>query len=56
MIDPKNTWNIEIRVAGAWEAVDTTDNLEDALLLASSYCENTREKWIRIIGPDNKIL
>lgn len=50
------TWNIEIRVAGVWETVDTTDNLEDALILASSYCENTREEWIQITDPDNKIL
>ena len=52
----KPTWNIEVREAGVWETVDTTDNEEDAILLASSLVHNTREEWIRIIDPNNREL
>ena len=45
-------YNIEVRTAGVWEAVDYADSLEDALLLASSLCQSVREEWVRIIGPD----
>lgn len=49
-------WNIEVREAGVWIAVDYADNLEDALLLASSLCQTVREEWIQISTPDFNIL
>ena len=45
-------YNIEVRAAGVWEAVDYADSLEDAILLASSLRQTVREEWVRIIGPD----
>jgi hypothetical protein len=52
----KPLWNIEVREAGVWEAVDYADSLEDALMLASSLCATVREEWIRISTPDFKII
>ena len=51
-----NAHNIEIKTAGVWESVDTAETLDDALLLAASYCETIREEWVRIITPDGKTL
>jgi hypothetical protein len=47
-------YNIEVKTAGVWEAVDYADTLEDAALLASSLCQTVQEEWIRIIGTDCK--
>ena len=52
----KLLWNIEVREAGVWSAVDYADSLEDALMLASSLCQTVREEWIRISTPDFKII
>ena len=52
----KLLWNIEVREAGVWNAVDYADSLEDALMLASSLCATVREEWIRISTPDFKII
>lgn len=49
---PIVNYNIEVRTAGVWEAVDYAATLEDAIMLASSLCGAVREEWIRIIGPD----
>lgn len=51
-----NVHNIEVREAGVWETVDVTDNLTDALLLASSWTQTVREEWIRIVLPDGTII
>ena len=53
---PNLIYNIEVREAGVWEAVDYADSLEDALMLASSLCATVREEWIRISTPDFKII
>ena len=52
----KPLWNIEVREAGVWNAVDYADSLEDALMLASSLCQTVREEWIRISTPNFKII
>jgi hypothetical protein len=50
------TYDIEIRTAGCWETIMTTDNLSDALFEASLLTACVREEWIRICTPDLKIL
>ena len=51
-----DTYNIEIREAGVWTTYDGTDNLTDALLLASALVQTVREEWIQIVMPDGTIL
>jgi len=52
----KQFWGIEILECGVWNDVDYADNLEDALIMASSYVESVREEWVRIVTPDCKII
>lgn len=49
-------FNIERKECGVWDAVDLIDNLEDALLIASSYVELMREENIRIMDKNNRII
>lgn len=53
---PKLTWNIETREAGVWETAEIAHSELEAAQIASNLTLTTREEWIRIINPENKIL
>lgn len=47
---------IESKVAGVWDTLDEVASLDDALILASTYCDLIPEDKLRISTPDFKIL
>ena len=49
-------WNIETREAGVWETVEIANSELEAAQIASNLTLTTREEWIRIVDPENKIL
>lgn len=53
---PKLVWNIETREYGVWETIETADSELEALRIASTLTLTTREEWIRVIDPNNKVL
>lgn len=54
---PKNLiWNIETRECGAWETVETAASELEALRIASTLVLTTREEWVRIVDPNNKVF
>lgn len=50
------TWNIETRVAGVWETAEIAHSELEAAKLASNLTLTTREEWVRIVDPENKII
>jgi hypothetical protein len=56
MIIYEPPFNIEIKECGVWESVDLTNNLLDALYIASSHVNSIREEYVRIIDNNNKII
>jgi len=53
--DRINTWNVETKECGIWETFDTTTTEIEAYRLASQLILDTREDWIRVVDPENKI-
>ncbi len=49
-------WNIETRECGVWETVETADSELEALRIASTLVLTTREEWVRVVDPNNKVL
>lgn len=49
-------WNIETCECGVWETVETADSELEALKIASTLVLTTREEWVRVVDPNNKIL
>ena len=49
-------WVIECLECGVWETLDTADDEETALLLASHYVQFHKEENLRISTPDNELL
>lgn len=49
-------WNIETRVAGVWETEEIANSEVEAARIASDLTLTTREEWVRIVDPENKIL
>lgn len=49
-------WNIETRECGIWETVEIAHSELEAAKIASTLTLTTREQWIRIVDPNNKIL
>ena len=49
-------WNIETRECGVWETIETAHSELQAAQIASSLTLTTREEWVRIVDPNNKIL
>jgi hypothetical protein len=48
---------IQIKEAGMWfPCTDKTSDLEDALMLASSYCRSHHEDSVRILCPDGSVI
>lgn len=52
----KLTWNIETKECGIWETVETADSELEALRIASTLTLTTREEWVRVVDPNNKVL
>lgn len=50
------TWNIETRECGVWETVETANSELEALRMASTLVLTTREEWVRVVDPNNKVL
>ena len=53
---PTDTWNIEVRECGSWETVEIAHSELEAVKLASSLTLTTREEWVRVVDPENKII
>jgi len=53
---PTTAFNIETRIAGVWETVEIAHSELEAAQIASFLTLTTREEWIRIVNPNNKIL
>lgn len=49
-------WNIEARECGVWETVETVDSELQAFRIASNLTLTTREEWVRVVDPNNKVL
>lgn len=49
-------YNIETRIAGVWETVEIAQSELQAAQIASFLTLTTREEWIRVVDPNNKIL
>jgi len=49
-------YNIEAREAGVWETVEIAHSELEAAQLASKLTLTTREEWVRVVNPNNKIL
>lgn len=49
-------WNIETRECGVWETIETADSELQAFRIASNLVLTTREEWIRVVDPNNKVL
>lgn len=52
-------FNLEIFQLGYWESIDLINSLEDALLVASSFCNDYNglpEDRVRLIDANNKII
>lgn len=56
MKDLNEIWNIETREYGVWETIKTANSELEALRIASTLVLTTREEWIRVVDPNNKIL
>lgn len=54
--EQKRGYCIEFQELGVWETYDTTQELEDAILLASTLCQTLSEDRIRISTPDYKLI
>ena len=52
----KKGYCVEFQECGVWETYDTTQELEDAILLASALCRTLPEDKIRISTPDYKLI
>lgn len=52
----QEVWNIETRECGVWETVETANSELKALRIASTLVLTTREEWVRVVDPNNKIL
>lgn len=49
-------YEIEVKVESIWCLADIADDLSDALIFASIFCENRPEEQVRIKTPEGKIL
>lgn len=49
-------WNIEVKECGSWETVEIAHSELQAAKIASSLTFTTREEWVRVVDPENKIL
>lgn len=49
-------WNIETRECGVWETVEIAHSELEAAQLASKLILTTREEWVRVVDPNNKII
>lgn len=49
-------WNIETQECGVWETVEIAHSELETAKIASTLTLTTREEWIRIVDPNNKIL
>lgn len=55
----KPPFNLEIYELGGWHSIDVIQELEDALYIASSFCnsrEGLPEERVRLIDDNNKII
>jgi hypothetical protein len=55
----KPPFNLEIYELGGWHSIDVVQELEDALYVASSFCnslEGLPEEKVGLIDNNNKII
>ncbi len=52
----RDSWNVEIKQFGLWESVGTFYSEIEAINFARQLISDTREEWVRILGPNNKEL
>lgn len=49
-------WNIETKECGAWETIEIAHSESEAARIASTLVLTTREEWVRVVDPNNKVL
>lgn len=52
----QETWNVEIRECGIWETAAIAHSELEAAKIASTLVLTTREEWVRVVDPNNKVL